>query len=62
MTAASLLEDQGIKTDIFDMIWMKPIDMGILSDVAQRYDAVITVEDGALEGDLAKLWNIIFAK
>ena len=26
MTAASLLEDQGIKTDIFDMIWMKPID------------------------------------
>ena len=50
MTAASLLEDQGIKTDIFDMIWMKPIDMGILSDVAQRYDAVITVEDGALEG------------
>ena len=28
----------------------------------KRYDAVITVEDGALEGDLAKLWNIIFAK
>ena len=34
----------------YDMRYLKPLDNTILEKVAQEYDYIITVEDGALNG------------
>lgn len=48
--AFSLLEDKGLKADLYDMIWLKPLDTGLLDRIAASYDAVVTVEDGTRVG------------
>ena len=48
--AITKLAEKGIYADHYDMIWVKPIDEKILAEVAARYDAVLTVEDGAVNG------------
>lgn len=45
--AAESLAAQGIETSVYDMMFLKPIDTGILDDIAKRDIPVITVEDGA---------------
>lgn len=50
LEAAGLLEAEGIATDVYDMIWVKPLDEEIMRSVAQHYDAVVTLEDGARNG------------
>ncbi len=50
VSAAERLNYEGIKADVFDMIWVKPVDEVILKHVAENYEAVITVEDGVKEG------------
>lgn len=42
-----------MQVDVYDMIWVKPIDSVILEKVARNYDAVVTVEDGTVKGDSA---------
>ncbi len=41
---------QGISTGHYDMRFAKPLDTDMLDLVARRYDYVITIEDGALQG------------
>lgn len=36
--------------DLYDLIWLKPIDEGLLLDIFSKYDAIVTVEDGVLAG------------
>ncbi|MDE7402974.1 MAG: 1-deoxy-D-xylulose-5-phosphate synthase [Muribaculaceae bacterium] len=48
--AISQLEEMGINADHYDMIWAKPLDSQLLSEIANKYDAVITVEDGVRSG------------
>lgn len=48
--ASRLLEVQGIATDIYDMIWIKPLDKELIKQMAHKYDAIITVEDGVIAG------------
>ncbi len=48
--AAAEAEGKGVSVDHYDMIWLKPLDMDIIHDVASRYDRVITVEDGTVAG------------
>ncbi|MDE7438284.1 MAG: 1-deoxy-D-xylulose-5-phosphate synthase [Muribaculaceae bacterium] len=50
LQAARELAAEGIDIDVFDMIWVKPLDVEILKKVAGKYDAVLTVEDGARNG------------
>ena len=50
LEAARLLEQDNIHADVFDMIWFKPIDMDIISSLADRYDLILTVEDGVRSG------------
>lgn len=38
------------KTDLFDMIWIKPMDERLLSKIAEKYKGIITIEDGSREG------------
>lgn len=55
--AAEELKTEGISVDVFDMIWLKPIDENILETVAENYSYVITVEDGALQGGFGSSVN-----
>lgn len=48
--SAKELAAEGVGVDVYDMVWVKPLDQDILKKVAERYDAVITVEDGARNG------------
>lgn len=50
LKAAEILAREGILTDIFDMIWMKPLDEELIKRLADNYRLVVTVEDGALSG------------
>ena len=37
---------------LYDMRFLKPIDEALLHDILQRFPAVITLEDGTIEGGL----------
>lgn len=49
-SAVEALRNEGIPADHYDMIWLKPLDGELLASIAGRYDSIVTVEDGALEG------------
>lgn len=50
VNAAKSLAEKGIGADVFDMIWLRPLDEDLLRGVAGRYEAVVTVEDGTVKG------------
>jgi 1-deoxy-D-xylulose-5-phosphate synthase len=41
---------EGIFVDHYDMIWIKPLDTDLLSQVASKYQHIITIEDGVISG------------
>lgn len=48
--AVSLLAAQGKNVGHYDMRFVKPLDYRLLAEVASRYNNIITVEDGCLQG------------
>ena len=46
------LEQTGLNPSVYDMRYLKPLDTGILEEVASSCRAILTVEDGALKGGL----------
>lgn len=48
--ALELLKEKGIVVDHYDMVWAKPLDTEIIDRVAGAGKAIVTVEDGAVEG------------
>ena len=50
--ACESLHEQGIDVAHYDMIYLKPIDEEILSDVAKNYSKIITIEEGTTTGGL----------
>lgn len=44
------LERQDISVGHYDMRFVKPLDEDIMTEVAERYERIITIEDGALRG------------
>lgn len=50
LVASEMLSKEGIETDVFDMIWMKPLDRSLLNDLNKKYEAIVTVEDGVITG------------
>lgn len=48
--AAGILLAKGIQIDVYDMIWVKPLDEDIMRKVADTYQAIVTVEDGTVSG------------
>ena len=50
MQAAAMLEAEDISVGVYDMRFVKPLDTTLLDEIAERYDRVITLEDGCLEG------------
>ncbi|HEY6951378.1 MAG TPA: 1-deoxy-D-xylulose-5-phosphate synthase [Bacteroidota bacterium] len=50
LDAAELLEREGINAEVVNMRFVKPLDLGMLESIAQRFDAVLTVEDNVIQG------------
>lgn len=50
-----LLSTDGINADIYDMIWVKPLDEQLLERIAKRHDVIITVEDGVAQGGFGSM-------
>ena len=50
LSAEEYLLKKGIGIDIYDMIWMKPLDKDLLKHIADKYEGVVTVEDGVIAG------------
>lgn len=48
--AVEQLRGEGIAVGHYDMRFVKPLDTVLLDEVARRYKAVVTVEDGCLAG------------
>ena len=51
-TAAEAIRESGLDIAHYDMRFLKPIDEDILEEVAQRYQRIITIEDGTIQGGL----------
>ena len=47
---AEKLQNEDISVDVYDFIWLKPIDLELLKNISQEYEAVVTIEDGILKG------------
>ena len=39
-----------MKADLYDMIWVKPIDAALLRHITSTHRAIVTVEDGVMTG------------
>ena len=57
LRASEELKSLGIETDVYDMIWMKPLDKDILKEIASKYDFILTIEDGILKGGFGSSVN-----
>ena len=49
-TALEQLEKKGISVGHYNMIFIKPLDEKLLHKVFKKYEGIITVEDGCLQG------------
>jgi 1-deoxy-D-xylulose-5-phosphate synthase len=50
--ACELLEKEGINAAHYDLRFVKPLDEALLHEVFQKFDKVITVEDGCVQGGM----------
>lgn len=50
--SCQLLENAGISAAHYDLRFVKPLDEELLHEVFQKFDKVITVEDGCLQGGM----------
>jgi 1-deoxy-D-xylulose-5-phosphate synthase len=50
VTACQQLAKKGINPAHYDMRFAKPLDSSLLHEICQKFDKIITVEDGCLQG------------
>ncbi len=50
VAAREILSQEGISVAHWDMRFVKPLDQELLDEVAARFDRIVTVEDGVVEG------------
>lgn len=50
--ALDQLEDTGVFAGHYDLRFVKPLDEALLHEVCSSYDAILTVEDGCLQGGM----------
>ena len=50
--AMELKEETGENPAIYNIRYIKPIDVTLLKEIAERYDRIVTVEDGTIIGGL----------
>lgn len=57
LKAATSLKEQNIEVDIYDMIWMKPLDKDLIKKITEKYPYILTLEDGVLAGGFGSTVN-----
>lgn len=50
LKALEILKQEGKAFDLYDMIWVKPLDTELVAKIAETHKTVITVEDGVVTG------------
>lgn len=50
LKAAEVLEKSGIRAEVINMRFVKPVDADLLKDVASRFDHIVTIEDNTIVG------------
>jgi 1-deoxy-D-xylulose-5-phosphate synthase len=50
--ARTFAEEGGTAPAVYDLRYLKPLDEALLAEVADRFETILTVEDGALMGGL----------
>ena len=50
MLYPALQAGEALDATVVNMRWAKPIDEALLRDVAERHDALVTLEEGAIQG------------
>lgn len=59
--AQRVQEITGVQAMVFDPIWLKPLPEEQLVDIAQRFDAILCIEEGTIAGGfssaLLELWS-----
>lgn len=53
--ALEALRAENITADHYDMIWIKPLDINLLKHIAETHSAIVTVEDGVIEGGFGSM-------
>lgn len=48
--ARDILVAEGTAVDLYDMIWVKPLDEELMKKVSENHDIILTVEDGVATG------------
>lgn len=52
LKAIDILRKGNLNAHLYDIVYLKPLDADMLSQIAQRYRHIITVEDGAVAGGM----------
>ena len=52
LKAAEKAAEEGISAEIIDLRFLKPIDEALLHNAGKRFDRIVTVEDGTVEGGM----------
>jgi 1-deoxy-D-xylulose-5-phosphate synthase len=50
LDAAELLQESGIDATVVDARFAKPIDVGLMAQIAAEHDLLVTIEEGVLPG------------
>ncbi|HQT92069.1 MAG TPA: transketolase C-terminal domain-containing protein, partial [Candidatus Kryptobacter bacterium] len=50
MKAADILQKEGIRAEVVNMRFVKPIDAGLLEDIAGKFNHIVTIEDNTIKG------------
>ncbi|TAE30539.1 MAG: 1-deoxy-D-xylulose-5-phosphate synthase [Candidatus Kapaibacterium sp.] len=50
LKAAELLREEGIDAEVVNARFVKPLDTAMLDDICSRFEKIVTVEDGQIQG------------
>ena len=60
LDAATILVDQGLSVTVADARFAKPLDAGLVAQLAAEHDLLVTVEEGALAGGFGSaVWETL---
>ena len=61
LEAAERAAAEGVSVAVYDLIYAKPLDEQLITEVGKRFDRVITVEDGILRGGVGEAVTKVLA-
>jgi len=60
LVAAAVLAERGLEVTVADARFAKPIDAGLMSQLAAEHDLLVTIEEGVLQGGFGSaVWETL---